>query len=119
MCLCTCAWMCVCLLKEKRNIYILKLTLCFNIFILFFDEKIGRMVEERVKLCDEHLFQCSICCNDIDDKTNVYEIELCHCQFCKEVGWHLFLSFILEIYIIYSFLVCTSVLFQSSKCSVR
>jgi len=42
------------------------------------------MVEERVKLCDEHLFQCSICCNDIDDKTNVYEIDSCHCQFCKE-----------------------------------
>jgi hypothetical protein len=44
------------------------------------------MVEEKVKLCDERLFQCSICCNDIDDRTNVYEIESCHCQFCKEVG---------------------------------
>ena len=43
------------------------------------------MVEERVKLCDEQLFQCSICCNDIDDKTHVYEIESCQCRFCKEV----------------------------------
>ncbi len=70
--------------------------MCFNIFILFFDDKIRRMVEERVKLCDEHLFQCSICCNDIDDKTNVYQIESCHCQFCKEVGWNFFCFLLLN-----------------------
>lgn len=48
-------------------------------------------MEERVKLCDEQLFQCSICCNDIDDKANIYEVELCHCQFCKEVGQQIFI----------------------------
>ncbi len=74
------------------------------------------MVEERVKLCDEHIFQCSICYNDIDDKTNVYEIESCHCQFCKEVGED-FIDY--QIPIIPSFLVCPSVLCQSSKYSVR
>ncbi|CAF3398576.1 unnamed protein product [Rotaria socialis] len=42
------------------------------------------MTEERVKLCSEVIFQCAICCNDIDDKTNVYAFESCHCQFCKE-----------------------------------
>ena len=43
------------------------------------------MSEERVKLCYEPTLQCSICCNDIGEKTNVCEIESCHCQFCKEV----------------------------------
>lgn len=43
------------------------------------------MVEERVKLCEESIFQCSICCNDINDQENIYQIESCHCRFCKEV----------------------------------
>jgi len=43
------------------------------------------MEEERVKLCDENLFQCSICCHDIEEKRNIYTIENCHCQFCIQV----------------------------------
>ena len=74
------------------------------------------MAEERVKLCDEDFFQCSICCNDINDKMNVYEIESCQCRFCKEVSERDVLEMRDEID---SILVCPTVLFQSSQCRVR
>lgn len=66
------------------------------------------MVEERVKLCNEQVFQCSICCNDIGDKANVYEIESCNCQFCKEVwesSLEIFISKILFDFSVYASIV--------------
>ena len=89
-------YVCVRVCSLKRNIFVCKEKnaqanrfLQLNVYLvfsfLFFRCSIRRMVEERVKLCDEHLFQCSICCNDIDDKTNIYQINSCHCQFCREV----------------------------------
>ena len=56
-------------------------------FLLFLisDQPVRRMVDERVKLCDECAFQCSICYNEINDQKNVCEIGSCHCQFCTEV----------------------------------
>ncbi|CAF4034908.1 unnamed protein product [Rotaria sp. Silwood2] len=39
-------------------------------------------MEEILKLCQEQISQCSICCNNIENRTDIFQIELCHCQFC-------------------------------------
>ncbi|CAF1159065.1 unnamed protein product [Rotaria magnacalcarata] len=41
-------------------------------------------MDEELRLCDEHIFRCSICCNDIEERTVIFQIESCHCQFCTE-----------------------------------
>lgn len=66
-------------------------------------------MEDGVKLCCETYFRCSICYNDIANRTEIFQLEACHCQFCIEVRLYSCTT-IQQVYIIYYVLVHTSVL---------
>lgn len=63
---------------KKRKVYFY--------YLLFLSDTLSiEMVEERLQLCDQDTFQCSICYNDIENKKEIFQLETCCCQFCVEV----------------------------------
>ena len=36
-------------------------------------------------LFDEVMFQCAICCDTVEDASGIYQLQSCHCRFCREV----------------------------------